>query len=70
MSQSKTRSAIEAATSTAIGYLVSLAITAVVLPAYGHAVTFSENVQITLIFTLASVVRSYAVRRWFNRTTR
>lgn len=69
MTQSRTRSAIEAATSTAIGYVVSLAITAVVLPAYGHAVTFSENVQITLIFTLASVARSYVVRRWFNRST-
>ena len=45
---------------------VSVALTAVVLPAYGHAVTFSQNLQITAIFTVASILRSYALRRWFN----
>lgn len=53
--------------SIAIGFVVSLVLTALVLPAYGHAVTFAENVQITAIFTAASIVRGYLVRRAFNR---
>lgn len=64
--QSRRSSLIEAALSTAIGFLVSVAITAIVMPAYGHAVTFGDNLQITLIFTVASIARSYAVRRFFN----
>jgi membrane protein implicated in regulation of membrane protease activity len=67
MTQSRRSSLAEAMIGTAIGFLVSVALTAIVLPAYGHAVTLGQNVQITLIFTVASIVRSYAVRRLFNR---
>jgi hypothetical protein len=64
--QTRLSSLIEAVINVAIGFVVSLVLTALVLPAYGHAVTFSENLQITGIFTIASIARSYAVRRWFN----
>jgi len=64
--QTRLSSLIEAVINVAIGFVVSLVLTALVLPAYGHAVTFSENLQITGIFTIASIVRSYCVRRWFN----
>jgi membrane protein implicated in regulation of membrane protease activity len=57
---------IEACINTAIGFFISLVLTALVLPAYGHAVTFSQNLQITAIFTIASIARSYLLRRWFN----
>ena len=56
--------------SIAIGFAVSVAITAVVMPAYGHAVTLADNVQITAIFTVASIVRGYFVRRFFNGLVR
>lgn len=64
--QSRRHSLIESVASTAIGFVASLALTAIVLPAYGHDVTFGQNVQITLIFTVASIARSYVVRRVFN----
>lgn len=64
--QSRRSSLIEATIGTAIGFIVSVVITAIVMPAYGHAVTFGENLQITMIFTVASIARSYAVRRFFN----
>lgn len=66
MNQSRLSSLIEAVINVAIGFFISLALTAVVLPAYGHAVTFGQNLQITAIFTVASIARSYCVRRWFN----
>lgn len=64
--QSRRLSAVEAVAGTAIGFLVSLALTALVLPLFGYAVTTSHAFGITAIFTFASVVRSYLVRRLFN----
>jgi hypothetical protein len=66
MSQTRISSLIEAVINTAVGFVISLVLTAVVLPAYGHAVTLSQNLQITAIFTVASILRSYCLRRWFN----
>lgn len=66
MNQSRLSSLIEAVINVAIGFVVSVILTAVVMPAYGHAVTFGQNLQITAIFTVASIARSYCVRRWFN----
>lgn len=66
MSQSRLQSLAETIASIAIGFVVSVIITALVMPAYGHAVTFGDNIQITAIFTVASVLRGYAVRRFFN----
>ena len=67
MSQSRLSSLAETVLSIAIGFVVSLVITALVLPAYGHAVTLGENFQITGIFTAASIARGYLVRRAFVR---
>lgn len=67
MSQSRCASLAETAASIAIGFIVSMAITATVFPLYGIPVTVGHNFQITAIFTIASVIRSYAVRRLFNR---
>ena len=68
-SQSRKASAMETAANLGIGFVVSLALTAVVLPAFGHHVTSGQNVAITSIFTAASLARSYAIRRVFNRLT-
>lgn len=66
MTQSRLSSLLEAVINVAIGFFISVAITAIVLPAYGHQVSLGENLQITGIFTLASIARSYLLRRWFN----
>jgi hypothetical protein len=50
-----------------VGFGVSMAIQAVVLPAFGHHITLAQNFWITCIFTVASVVRGYGIRRIFNR---
>jgi heme/copper-type cytochrome/quinol oxidase subunit 4 len=64
--QTKTTALIEACASVGIGFVVSIIITAIVMPLYGHHVTLSQNIQITLIFTVASIVRSYVMRRIFD----
>lgn len=64
--QTRLSSLIEAVINVLIGFVVSLLLTAVLLPAYGHHVTWSENLQITCVFTVTSILRSYLVRRYFN----
>ena len=63
--QSRSISAVEAVTSTALGFGVSLALTFTVLPAFGYEVTAPDAFGITAIYTAASIARSYIVRRAF-----
>lgn len=67
--QSRGMSAIEAVTNVLVGYAVSLAATVLVLPVFGYHVTGSDAVGISAVFTVISLVRSYALRRLFNRRT-
>ena len=65
--QSIAWSATEAVANTALGYLISLAATAIILPLFGYAVTGADAVGISAAFTAISLVRSFALRRLFNR---
>lgn len=65
--QSKRQSLIETVTSTFIGLVVSFLTQIIVFPIYNLEVNFSQNLQITLIFTVVSILRGYVVRRVFNR---
>lgn len=67
MSQSRLSSLAETCLGIAIGFVISLLITAWLLPAYGHPVSWTDNLQITAIYTVASIARGYLVRRAFNR---
>lgn len=64
--QSITWSALEAVIGTAIGFAVSLALTFTVLPMFGYPVTAPDAWGITAVYTAASLLRSYIVRRAFN----
>lgn len=66
MSQSRTMSAVESVANIAIGIGVAFAAQLIVFPALGIPVSLGQNVQITAIFTVVSLIRSYAVRRVFN----
>ena len=65
--QSKRNSAFEAATNVAIGYLVSVLANVLILPMFGYNVTIVDSFAIGLAFTIVSLVRSYVLRRIFNR---
>ena len=67
MSQSRRASLIETCVGIAVGFAVSMLITALVFPLYGIPVTLAHNVQITAIYTVASLLRGYCLRRFFNR---
>ena len=65
--QSRYMSAVEAVVSTIIGYIVAVATQFAVFPIFGLRVGVIENLGIGLAFTAVSVVRSYLVRRLFER---
>lgn len=65
--QSKLQSLIEATTNTAVGFIISLASTFVIFPIVGIATSTKQNVEITLYFTVISILRSYIIRRYFNK---
>lgn len=65
--QSKKHSAFEAVANVAIGYLVSVLANILVLPAFGYNVTITDSFAIGIAFTIISLVRSYVLRRLFNR---
>lgn len=66
MSQSRRMSLVETVAGVAVGFVVSVLASFVVYPIFGHAFTLSQNIGITIIFTVLSIVRGYLVRRAFN----
>jgi hypothetical protein len=65
--QSKKYSRYESLTNTLAGLVVSFVIQLIIYPLLNIAVTLSENILITFVFLLASYVRSYVIRRIFNK---
>jgi hypothetical protein len=57
---------IEVATNISIGLVVSFISQVVIFKLYDIHISVVQNVEITLWFTIISIVRSYLVRRWFN----
>ncbi len=57
--QSRVLSAVEASMNTLSGFFISLGVWIwVVAPLYGIEVTYAQNFSITMIFTVASLIRS------------
>jgi len=69
MKQTKKQSFIESLTNVAIGYVVSLISLFLIFPLMGIESSISKNLLITLYFTVVSILRSYVIRRWFNKKT-
>lgn len=67
MTQSRLHSFIESVTNVAIGYGVAVVSQLLVFPMFDIHVTVSDNLMIGAWFTAISIVRSYAIRRWFNK---
>ena len=65
--QTKKQSLFESITNVAIGYIVAVISNAAILPLFGVNLAFSDSMLIAVWFTVISVIRGYAVRRWFNK---
>ena len=65
--QTKKQSAIESITNVLIGYIVAVISNAAILPLFGVNLAFSDSMLIAVWFTVISLIRGYAVRRYFNK---
>lgn len=65
--QSRRMSAVESVANVAVGIGVAFATQVAVFPLFGLHASTSEHMAITGIFTGVSLVRSYVLRRLFER---
>ena len=65
--QTKKQSLIESLTNILIGYLTALLSQVLIFPLFNIYVSLQDNLLIGLYFTIISLLRSYLVRRYFNK---
>lgn len=66
MSQSRLGSLTEAVINVVVGYGVAVLTQIIVFPWFGFHASVEANLAIGGVFTVVSLVRSYALRRLFN----
>ncbi len=66
MGQSRFASLVESILNIVIGYGVTVFAQLLIFPLFDIHITLSDNLMIGALFTLVSLVRSYALRRLFN----
>jgi hypothetical protein len=57
---------MESTTNVVVGYVVAFLSQVAVFPIVGVTASLGQNAQIGAYFTVISLARSYAIRRWFN----
>lgn len=67
MTQTRLGSLLESCVNVAVGFGLAFLTNLIVWPMFGiKGVSVHDNLAITTIFTVISIGRSYAFRRWFN----
>lgn len=66
MKQTRLMSLVESFANVAVGYGVAVATQVLVFPLFGLAVSLGQNLLIGVIFTVVSIIRSFALRRVFE----
>lgn len=67
--QTRKQSLVESIVNVVVGYGVAFLSNILVLPIFGVHISLQENFWLTNIFTVISIVRSFVVRRFFNRSS-
>jgi len=65
--QPRLLSLVEAATNVVVGFALAVLTQMAVFPLLGLAISMTDNVLIGVIFTAVSIVRSFTLRRLFER---
>ena len=64
--QTKIQSAIEVIASTCVAFCLNVGIGQLLYPVYSMHPSVGTNAELTLWFTVISIVRGYVTRRFFN----
>lgn len=65
--QSRWMSFVETLTNILVGYGIAVSTQILVFPIFGLQSTLTENLKIGAVFTAVSIVRSFALRRLFEK---
>jgi high-affinity Fe2+/Pb2+ permease len=65
--QTKKQSLIESGINILIGFVIALFIGIFIFKITGIKATYTQNFMSTTLFTIASFIRQYIIRRWFNK---
>lgn len=68
--QTKIQSLVEAVTNTLSGLVLAFVVNMLLMGAVGVSATAKQNLLIVGGHTIVSVIRSYVVRRFFNKRTK
>ena len=68
--QTRLMSFVETMTSVLVGLVISFLSQIVIFKLYDVHLSTQQNVEITLYFTIISILRSYSLRRFFNSIRR
>ena len=67
MKQSKKGSICESLTNLVVGYSINVVANFLIFPHFGWELTASDNIKLGLFYTGISLVRSYTLRRIYNK---
>jgi hypothetical protein len=67
MTQTRLHSFVESMVNILIGYGVAVTTQIVVFPLFDIHIPMHDNFIMGGVFTIISLIRSYLIRRWFNR---
>lgn len=67
--QLKKHSLFEAITNIFVGYTVNMLANFVIFPLWGWSITIRQNIEIGIVYTVISLIRSYLLRRAFTHLT-
>jgi hypothetical protein len=66
MKQSRLMSLVEAVANVVVGYGVAVVTQILIFPIFGLQTTLAQNLQMGLLFTGVSIIRSFLLRRLFE----
>ena len=66
MKQSRLMSMVEAVANVIVGYGVAVGTQILIFPLFGLHTTLAQNLKMGAVFTVVSIVRSFALRRLFE----
>jgi len=67
--QSKKHSFVEAWTNIFVGYTINFIANILIFPVFGWHITVKQNIELGVLYTIISLIRSYCLRRVFTHIT-
>lgn len=67
MSQTIKRSWAESWSNIFIGWVINFLANMIIFPLFGFQLSISKNLLLGIVYTCISLLRSFCIRRWFNK---